>query len=172
MSPSPSRDPRGIRRRGHMPLAGQGYAFASLAEVMGKANDEKSGDRLERLAGAAAARAGDRLRRRRPAAARERAAAKAVLAGVPLRTFVEEPLLPPETDELSRAFLDALDRGVYARLAGWTVGELREHLLADLPESLATLRPGLLPEMAAAVVKVMSNPDLMLAAGELAGGGP
>jgi ethanolamine ammonia-lyase large subunit len=135
-----------------MPLAGQGYAFASLAEVMGKANDEKSGDRLARLAAADA---------------RERAAAKAVLAGVPLRTFVEEPLLPPETDELSRAFLDALDRGVYARLAGWTVGELREHLLADLPESLATLRPGLLPEMAAAVVKVMSNLDLMLAARKL-----
>jgi ethanolamine ammonia-lyase large subunit len=135
-----------------MPLRAQGHAFASLAEVMAKANEEKSGDRLAGLA------AGD---------ARERVAAKTALADVPLRTFVEEPLLPPAADELTRAFLDALDHDAYARIAGWTVGELREHLLADSLESLAALRPGLLPEMAAAVVKLMSNLDLMLAARKL-----
>src|SRR5262245_16141840 len=121
-----------------MRLAAHGHAFGSLAEVMAKANEEKSGDRL---AGVAAADA------------RERVAAKGVLAGLPLRTFVEEPLLPPERDELTRAFLDALDHDAYAGIAGWTVGELREHLLADSPESLATLRPGLLPQMVAAVAR-------------------
>jgi ethanolamine ammonia-lyase large subunit len=135
-----------------MPLAADGHVFASLAEVMAKANEEKSGDRLAGIA------ARD---------ARERVAAKRVLADTPLRTFVEEPLLAPESDELTRAFLDELDGGAYGRVAGWTVGELREHLLADPPDALAGLRPGLLPEMAAAAAKVMSNLDLMLVASRL-----
>jgi ethanolamine ammonia-lyase large subunit len=135
-----------------MPLGADGYAFASLAEVMAKANEEKSGDQL---AGIAAA---DR---------RERIAAKTALADVRLCAFVEEPLLPPERDELSRAFVDALDQSAYHRLADWTVGEFREHLLADPAEELVALRAGLLPEMAAAVAKVMSNLDLLLAAKRL-----
>src|SRR5262249_25516083 len=122
-----------------MRLAAQGHTFASLAEVMAKANEEKSGDRLAGLAAADA---------------RERVAAKTALADVPLRTFVDAPLLPPESDELTRAFLNGLDTSAYSRIAGWTVGELRERLLADPPEELATLRPGLQPEMAAAVVKL------------------
>jgi ethanolamine ammonia-lyase large subunit len=135
-----------------MRLAAHDHAFGSLAEVMGKANEEKSGDRLAGLGATDA---------------RERVAAKAVLADLPLGVFVEEPLLPPESDELTRAFLDALDGGVYGRIAGWTVGEFREHLLADAPASLAPLRGGFLPEMAAAVAKLMSNLDLMLAARRL-----
>src|SRR5262245_34602634 len=135
-----------------MRLAAHGHAFGSLAEVMAKANEEKSGDRLAGLAAADA---------------RERVAAKAVLADLPLRTFVEEPLLPPEGDELTRLFLDVLDHGTYARIAGWTVGELRERLLAEPPESLTPLRAGLVPEMAAAVAKLMSNLDLMLSARKL-----
>jgi ethanolamine ammonia-lyase large subunit len=126
--------------------------FATLAEVMGKANEEKSGDEL---AGLAAADAGERV------------AAKAVLAETRLGRFVEEPLLPPEDDELTRVFLAELDGDAYGRVAGWSVGELRERLLADPPDTLAALRPGLLPEMAAAVAKVMSNLDLMLAARRL-----
>jgi len=135
-----------------MRLAAHGHAFGSLAEVMAKANEEKSGDRLAGLAAADA---------------RERVAAKAVLADLPLRTFVEEPLLPPEGDELTRLFLDVLDHATYARIAGWTVGELRERLLAEPPESLTPLRAGLVPEMAAAVAKLMSNLDLMLSARKL-----
>jgi ethanolamine ammonia-lyase large subunit len=133
-------------------LSALGHAFASLTEVMAKANEEKSGDTL---AGIAAADS------------RERVAAKAVLAALPLRSFVEQPLLPPEEDELTRVFLDELDRSTYARLADWSAGELRERLLADPPEELAALRSGLLPEMAAAAVKLMSNLDLMLVARRL-----
>ncbi len=135
-----------------MPLAAHGHTFASLTEVMAKANEPKSGDDLAGLAATDAA---------------ERVAAKAALADVRLGTFVTDPLLPPEDDELSRAFLDELDATAHARTAGWTVGELREHLLADAPASLAALRPGLLPEMAAAVAKLMSNLDLMLASRKL-----
>lgn len=127
-------------------------SFASLAEIMAKANEEKSGDRLAGIAAADAS---------------ERVAAKTALTEVRLRRFVDEPLLPPESDELSRAFLDGLDGAAFARCADWCVGELREHLLADPPEELAALRPGLLPEMAAAAAKVMSNLDLMVAAKKL-----
>jgi ethanolamine ammonia-lyase large subunit len=135
-----------------MALGSAGYGFASLAEVMAKANEEKSGDRL---AGIAAADA------------RERVAARRVLAEVRLDRFVEEPLLPPERDELSRAFLDELEPTAYRRVSGWTVGELRERLLSDPSAELTRLRPALLPEMAAAVAKLMSNLDLMLAAKKL-----
>lgn len=135
-----------------MSVVAHGRTFASLAEVMAKANEPKSGDELAGLAAADGA---------------ERAAAKAALADTPLRRFVDEPLLPPESDELTRVFLDELDAGAYASVAGWTVGELREHLLSDAPDALAALRAGLLPEMAAAAAKVMSNLDLMLAARRL-----
>lgn len=136
-----------------MPFAAHGYTFASLSEVMAKANEEKSGDQLAGLAAADA---------------RERVAAKAALAELRLRTFVEQPLLPPEEDELTRVFLGGLDAAAYARIADWTVGELREHLVADPSATLVSLRAGLLPEMAAAVAKLMSNLDLMLAAKKLA----
>jgi ethanolamine ammonia-lyase large subunit len=135
-----------------MRVYAHGHTFASLAEAMAKANEPKSGDELAGLAAADGA---------------ERVAAKAALAEVRLRAFVEEPLAPPETDELTRVFLDELDTEAYARVAGWTVGELRERLLADPPETLASLRPGLLPEMAAAVAKLMSNMDLLIAARKL-----
>ncbi|MBI4515185.1 MAG: ethanolamine ammonia-lyase subunit EutB [Deltaproteobacteria bacterium] len=135
-----------------MSLHAHGYTFATLAEVMAKANEEKSGDQLAGLAAAGA---------------KERVAAKAVLANVRLREFVEAPLLPPEADELTRAFLQELDTAAYAGIADWSIGELREHLLADAGDALVALRSGLLPEMAAAVAKLMSNLDLMLAAKKL-----
>ncbi len=135
-----------------MPFQAQGHAFATLAEVMAKANEPKSGDALAGLAAADGA---------------ERVAAKAALADVRLSAFVDDPLLPPEDDELTRAFLDDQDTAAFRPIRGWTVGELREHLLADEPHALAALRPALLPEMAAAVAKLMSNLDLMLAARKL-----
>ncbi|MDE3097714.1 MAG: ethanolamine ammonia-lyase subunit EutB, partial [Chloroflexota bacterium] len=135
-----------------MPFVAQGYTFASLAEVMAKANEEKSGDQLAGLAAADA---------------KERVAAKAALADLCLRTFVEQPLLPPEADELTRVFLEALDAQAYQCVADWSVGEFRDHLVADDAEAVAALRPGLLPEMAAAAVKLMSNLDLLLTAKKL-----
>jgi len=135
-----------------MPLGAYGRTFGSLAEVMAKANEPKSGDVLAGIAAVDGT---------------ERVAAKAALACVALRTFVEEPLLPPEDDELTRTFLESLDSVAYRRIAAWSTGEFRERLLADPPEVLASLRAGLVPEMAAAVAKLMSNLDLMVAARKL-----
>lgn len=128
------------------------YQFPDLKTVMAKANEEKSGDAL---AGIAAVDAQERL------------AAKSALADTQLRRFVDEPLVPPETDELTRAFVSELDLTVFRRIADWSVAELRERVLADDPLDVATLRPGLLPEIVAAVAKLMSNLDLMLAAQRL-----
>ena len=127
-------------------------AVSALARVMAAANEEKAGDTL---AGIGARDAQERL------------AAKATLADVRLRRFVEAPVLPPEVDDLSRVFVDELDATAYARLADWSIGEFRERLLADDPADLAALRPGVLPDMAAAVAKLMSNLDLMVAARRL-----
>jgi ethanolamine ammonia-lyase large subunit len=132
-----------------------GFAFRDLRELLAKANEPKSGDQLAGLAAASAA---------------ERVAAKRALAELPLARFVEEPVVPPERDELTRAFLEGQDAVAFAPLAGLAVGELREKLLAGVfaePSALAALRRALLPEHAAAVAKLCSNLDLALAAKQL-----
>lgn len=126
------------------------FSFGSLRELCAKANERKSGDQL---AGCAAA------------SDEERVAAKRALAELPLREFVEEPLIPPERDELTRAFLDAQDAEAFREFANLPVGELRELLVALEPGAdVEPLRRALLPEMAAAVAKLCSNLDLALAA--------
>lgn len=129
-------------------------AFRDLREILARANEPKSGDALAGLAASSD---------------EERVAAKRALAEVELARFVEEPVVPPERDELTRAFLEAQDVAAFRAVAGWSVGELRERLLAGVPDrELEGLRAGLLPEMAAAVAKLMSNLDLALAARRLA----
>jgi ethanolamine ammonia-lyase large subunit len=130
---------------------GRAYAFADLRELMAKATPPRSGDVL---AGVAAADA------------RERAAAQSVLADVPLARFLEEPLVPYEDDEVTRLILDTHDAAAFAPVRGLTVGAFREWLLAyeTDADALAGLAPGVTPEMAAAVSKVMRNQDLVLAA--------
>src|SRR5262245_34408434 len=130
-----------------------GFGFADLRELMARANERKSGDQLAGLAAASE---------------EERVAAKRALAALPLHEFVEEPLIPPERDELTRAFLDAQDRDAFRELAGLSVAELRERLVALEPGAdVERLRRALLPEMAAAVAKLCSNLDLALAARRL-----
>jgi len=127
------------------------FAFRDLKELMARASARKSGDELAGLAAGSA---------------QERVAARTALAEVPLRRFLEEPLVPYEEDEVTRLILDGHDAAAFAPVAGLTVGELREWLLAyetDAPR-LAALAPGLTPEMAAAVVKLMRNQDLVLVA--------
>jgi len=89
-----------------------------------------------------------------------------VLADVPLRTFLTEPLIPYEADEVTRLILDTHDRTAFADIASFTVGELRDWLLATTTstEVLRRAAPGITPEMAAAVSKLMRNQDLILAA--------
>ncbi len=138
----------------HATDRGERFAFADLRELLARANEEKSGDQL---AGVAAR------------SERERVAAKLALADVPLGEIVDRPLIDPDRDEVSRLLLDTFDRDAFAAVRGLTVGEFREHLLDDsrTEEDLHALGRAVPPEIAAAVAKLMSNKDLVLAAGRV-----
>jgi ethanolamine ammonia-lyase large subunit len=129
-------------------LYGRTHQFADLRTLMAKATPERSGDHL---AGVAAVNA------------EERVAAQLCLADLPLTTFLEEPLIPYEEDEVTRLILDSHDRTAFAPLSGMTVGAFRNYLLAYETDSalLTRLAPGITPEMAAAVSKIMRNQDLI-----------
>ena len=132
-------------------LRGKTYQFRDLREVMAKANEEKSGDRL---AGVAAA---DAL---------ERVAAKLVLSEVPLSAFIDHPAVPYEEDAVTRLILDELNQPIFQSVKNWTVSQLREHVLrTDVSgPDLLRLGRGLSSEMIAACAKLMSNLDLLAAA--------
>ncbi len=127
------------------------YRFADLKEVLAKAGPARSGDAL---AGLIAESAGERM------------AARLVLADLPLRRFLDEALIPYETDEVTRLIVDGHDAVAFALLASLTVGEFREWLLAETTDEvqLAAVAPGITPEMAAAVSKLMRNQDLIAVA--------
>jgi ethanolamine ammonia-lyase large subunit len=130
------------------------FTFPDLRTVFARANEEKSGDRLAGIAASSE---------------RERVAAKRVLADLTLAEIVENPLVDPDGDEVSRLILDTLDRGAFAPIAGLTVGEFRELLLDDAvgEAELKALQPAISPEVAAAVAKLMSNKDLVLASSKV-----
>ncbi|MFF4799813.1 ethanolamine ammonia-lyase subunit EutB [Streptomyces sp. NPDC001351] len=130
-------------------LGGERHRFDSLARLLAAASPERSGDRLAGLAAGSA---------------RERVAARWALAEVPLATFLTEPVIPYESDDVTRLILDTHDAAAFAPVAGLTVGELREWLLAADGQALTALAPGLTPEMAAAVSKLMGNADLVAVA--------
>lgn len=135
-------------------LRGKVYEFGSLREVMGKANEEKSGDKL---AGVGAV------------SVEERVAAKAVLSHITLKDLYETPAVPYEQDEVTRIIIDAVDPIVYAGIKNWTVSELREWILdtATTGEMIRTVSAGLTSEMVSAVCKLMTNLDLVYAAKKL-----
>jgi ethanolamine ammonia-lyase large subunit len=129
-------------------IRGVGYRFASVKEVLAKANPPKSGDDLAGISARDAV---------------ERVAARAVLANLTLRELRENPVVPYEQDELTRLVEDELDAQAFRAVGHLTVGQFREWLL-DIDTTGPTLRavaPGLTPEMVAAAAKLMSNFDLM-----------
>jgi ethanolamine ammonia-lyase large subunit len=130
------------------------FTFADLREVLAKANEEKSGDRL----------AGIFARTEQ-----ERVAAKQVLADVRLDEIAANPIIDPDTDEVSRLILDTHDRDAFAAIHSMTVGEFREWLLSDTTAEADIHRVhwAILPEIAAATAKLMSNKDLVLAASKV-----
>jgi ethanolamine ammonia-lyase large subunit len=131
-------------------IRGTRWTFASIKEVLAKANAPRSGDDL---AGVSA---------REPV---ERVAARAVLSELTLAELRANPVVPYEEDELTRLVEDTLDEDAYAAVKRLTVGQFREWLL-DTRTTGAKIRsvsPGLTPEMAAAACKLMSNLDLMVA---------
>ena len=135
-------------------LFGHTYAFSSVKEVLAKANEEKSGDKL---AGIAAADA------------RERVAAKVVLSELTLSDLRENPVVPYESDEVTRIIQDDLNTGIYEEIKNWTVSELREWILSETTTEaqIKRISRGLTSEMVAAVAKLMSNLDLIYAASKI-----
>ena len=133
----------------HITTKGSAYTFADLKTLMAKASPQRTGDQLAGLA------AHD---------AEERVAAQMRLAELPLERFIEEPLIPYEEDEVTRLIFDRHDWNAFAELRGLSVGEFRNFLLLYETDTatISRLRPGVTPEMAAAVSKLMSNQDLIL----------
>ena len=135
-------------------LFGHRYEFRDIKELLAKANEDKSGDHLAGLAAESSA---------------QRVAARYVLAEVTMETLRANPAVPYEEDEVTRVIDDAVNETVFGEIKGMAVGELREWLLADTTtgDMIRRLSNGLTSEMVAAVTKLMSNMDLMLAASKI-----
>jgi ethanolamine ammonia-lyase large subunit len=127
------------------------HRFADLRELLAKANEEKSGDQLAGIAAATE---------------RERVAAKSALADLPLIELLNNPIIPAETDEVTRLILESHDAATFVAIRSMTVGEFREFILdpQTTESELKSLKWAITPEMAAAAAKLMSNKDLVLAA--------
>jgi ethanolamine ammonia-lyase large subunit len=135
-------------------IDGVHFPFADLRDLLAKATPVRSGDVLAGLAAGSA---------------RERVAAQFALADLPLERFLSEHVIPYETDEVTRLIVDSHDAAAFAPIRSFTVGDLRDWLLSDeaTPERIAALAPGITPEMAAAVSKLMRNQDLIAAASKI-----
>ncbi|HIA55065.1 MAG TPA: ethanolamine ammonia-lyase subunit EutB [Candidatus Melainabacteria bacterium] len=133
---------------------GKKFHFADLKDLLAKANEEKSGDQLAGISAASEL---------------ERVAAKQLLAQVTLDQLRQEPVIPYEHDEVTRIIDDNLDNAQFEKIKSWTVAELREFLLSEDEAALSERKIGkaLTGEMAAAVTKLMSSMDLVLAASKL-----
>ena len=132
-------------------LGNKTYHFENLKVLMAKASPARSGDDLAGISAHSM---------------EERVAAKMALADVPLKQFLEEQLIPYEADEVTRLIVDTHDKEAFRPISHLTVGDFRNWLLNDHTnfEMLAYIAPGITPEMAAAVSKIMRNQDLILAA--------
>ena len=136
------------------PAVFETFHFSDLRELFAKANEVKSGDQLAGIAARSE---------------RERVAAKRALADLPLKTITQQPLIDPDSDDVTRLILEAHDRQEFAAISSLTVGEFRELILDDSSSEadLKRLQRAITPEMAAAVAKIMSNKDLVLAGGKV-----
>ena len=132
-------------------VGGERYVFDDLKDLLAKASPLRSGDQLAGIAAETDA---------------QRAAAQITLADVPLTVFLEEQVVPYETDEVTRLIIDTHDKTAFKAVAHLTVGGFRDWLLSDhaTTEALTKLAPGLTPEMVAAVSKIMRVQDLVMVA--------
>ena len=132
-------------------IAGVTYHFSDLKELLAKATAARSGDELAGLAAQSLV---------------ERVAARMVLAELPLSEFLEEPLIPYAEDEVSRLIFDQQDATAFTPVSHLTVGGFRDWLLSEraTADTLQALSPGLMPEMVAAVSKLMRVQDLIAVA--------
>lgn len=130
---------------------GRNYQLKDLKEVLAKANEEKSGDRLAGVAAETNA---------------ERVAAKRILSQITLEELRNNPVVPYEIDEVTRIIDDNVNRMIFNEIKNLSVGEFREKLLAHetTGDDITRISRGLTSEMVAGVTKLMSNLDLIAAA--------
>jgi len=130
------------------------HLFGNLKTLLAKATPLRSGDELAGIAAESA---------------EERIAAQMALAELPLKVFLSELVIPYEADEVSRLIIDEHDQPAFYPVSHMTVGEFRDWLLSDdaRESTLARLAPGLVPEMAAAVSKIMRLQDLVITAAKI-----
>ncbi|MGA9227651.1 MAG: ethanolamine ammonia-lyase subunit EutB [Mesobacillus sp.] len=131
-------------------LKNQTFTFASIKDVLAKASEEKSGDKMAGLAAESSL---------------ERMAAKVVLSETTLEEIYKNPVIPYEEDEVTRVIYDDLNEFIYNEIKAWTVGELRDYILSHDTKSSELLRlsKGLTSEMISGVAKLMSSIDLVMA---------
>jgi ethanolamine ammonia-lyase large subunit len=125
------------------------YVFDTLAELMAKATPLRSGDLLAGIAAKSY---------------KERVAAQMALAEIPICEFLNEPLIPYETDEVTRLIFDTHDKENFKSISHLTVGDFRNYLLDNniQKKELTSIQKSITPEIAAAVSKIMSLQDLIL----------
>lgn len=135
-------------------IGNKSFSFHSLKELLAKASPERSGDLL---AGVAAS------------SGEERVAAQMLLADTFLSDFLKDEIIPYDEDEVTRIIFDQHDRIGFQEIVGLTVGELRNWLLMDETDgaTLKRISKGLIPEMVAAVSKLMRNQDLIKVASKI-----
>jgi len=135
-------------------FGGEKYNFKSLKDVMAKANEEKSGDQLAGIAAESV---------------QQRIAAKAVLSELLVKDIRENPLVPPEEDEVTRIIEGDINEQIYGEIKNWSIEQLREYILSNETgdRELKRLSKGMNSEIIASVTKLMSNLDLVHAANKV-----
>lgn len=127
------------------------YQFPDLKTLLAKATPIRSGDLMQGIAAESLT---------------EMVAAQYALANLPLKTFLNEFVIPPELDEVSRLIQSQHNPEKFTSISHLTVGELRDYLLSHTCDTahLTELRYAFTPEMLAAVSKIMRNQDLIAVA--------
>ena len=133
-------------------IYGRVFSFRSVAEVLAKANEVKSGDTLVGIGATSQT---------------ERVAAKLVLSRLTLEDIYENPVIPYEKDEVTRVIYDDVNKTIYNQFKNCTVGEIREYVLSHNGAEILKLGRGMTSEMIAAVAKIMSNLDLVYASSKI-----
>jgi ethanolamine ammonia-lyase large subunit len=129
-------------------IKGKNYRFPDLATLLAKASPRRSADELAGIAAESEF---------------ERAVAQKILSDVPLQHFLDQPLIAPEVDEVSKLILEQHDAKAFTAIQSLTVGEFREWLLAG-EHDLSAMAFAFTPEMVAAVSKIMRNQELIAVA--------
>ena len=132
-------------------LFGHVYQFNSVKDVLAKANEEKSGDKLAGIAASTDT---------------ERVAAKEVLSNLLVSDLRNNPVVPYEEDEVTRIIQDDVNERIYNEIKNWSIAELREWILSHetTTNDLRRVSRGLTSEVVAGIAKLMNNMDLVYGA--------